>query len=252
MYSVSDHDSLNWLNRFRKDNEKFTLKEMYEMRNFPSLSNVVYDDNGLALASNLKSLESIGLTNEVTDKGFKKIEKLKNLKKLSIWATSITDKGFQSINKLSNLEVLILQQTKLSNDASKHLAGLKKLKILFIIEIEQKSPFVSKAKIGNPALAYLKDIKSLKELYIVSHLIDNKGLIHLTEMKQLKKLVLNSFLTKEGKETLEKALPNCEIKYNQSMGFNWFIQIFLVQIHIYFRLQSKILLKEFPFLQTKS
>jgi Leucine rich repeat len=138
-------------------------------------------EEDLAQLSSLTRLTWLDLTGaSVTDAGLARLAGLTSLAFLDLSGTSVSDAGIAHLRSLANLEGLSLGETKVTDAGLAHLTGLTNLESLDL----------SKTKVtdtGNTCLARMKQLRSLN--------------------------VTKNLISLEGVETLQKALPNCQISY---------------------------------------
>jgi len=133
---------------------------------------------------------------------------LRQVGKLSVLIEGANDASLNRISQLTNLKVLHVSKGQFTP------AGLAKLKGLTNLERLE----LSKTNIDDAGLAELKEIKSLKHLRLESRpserIITDAGLEHLKGLTNLKTLwLVNTKVTPEGVEKLQKALPNTQIAF---------------------------------------
>lgn len=85
----------------------------------------------------------------------------------------------------------------------------------FFAKVKYVNFFNADVRVSN--LIQLKMFTDLKWLYFGGSSINDAGLIHLRDMQQLKLLDLKgTSVTFQGVKELQKALPNCEIKFSSN------------------------------------
>ena len=102
-----------------------------------NLSDVAITDASLACLAGFPHLQALDLghtkklgKSTITDGGLAHVEKLTELRHLSLTSTDINDAGLVHLKGLTHLESLNLEQTKVSDAGLKNLAGLTKLQRL--------------------------------------------------------------------------------------------------------------------------
>lgn len=124
--------------------------------------------------------------------------------KLNLGGTNVKNKDLIVLEGNLDLEQFWLNNTKISNEGLKFLTGLTGLKVLWL----------NNTKINNEGLKFLAGLSGLQRLSLYKTEISNEGLQHLVGLSRLKELWLHKTrITKEGVEKLQKALPNCKIKW---------------------------------------
>jgi hypothetical protein len=105
---------------------------------------------------------------------------LTNLRKLSLYNTSVTDAGLKHLEGLTNLRELYLSGTRVTDGGLERLEGLTNLRELYL----------SGTRVTDAGLERLEGLSNLQWLYLEGTKVTN-----------------------EGVAKLQKALPNCEIFY---------------------------------------
>lgn len=114
----------------------------------------------LPLLADFNSLETLSLDLPISDEGLQNFPVLPSLKELSVWVKNIRGPGLVHLAKLPKLEYLMLGAS-----------------------------FEDKCKFNESGLAYLKDIPSLKKLYIFWQLpITDAGMAHVGNLARLEEL----------------------------------------------------------------
>ena len=122
--------------------------------------------------------------------------------RLDFRGSPVTDAGLKHLRGLTNLETLELSHTQITDDGLKHLTGLPNLNYLEL----------AGTKITDAGLECLKGMTNLDSLNLGSTLVTDGGLAMLKRLTKLKQLELScTRVTSQGIEELRKALPNCEV-----------------------------------------
>jgi len=112
-------------------------------------------DELLHLASALPTLEKIDFTDmPFTDKNLRHLEKLKNVRYLSLYNCPVGDEAMKYIARMPRLETLSLQGTLVSDKGVEKLADLKNLKHLALRE----------TRITEVAVHQIREIASLERV----------------------------------------------------------------------------------------
>jgi hypothetical protein len=128
--------------------------------NYLGLPSQKISDNDMSLLAGFDSLEILSLGVPVTDEGLQHLASLKSLKQLSVWVKNVRGPGLAYLAKLPRLEYLCLGAS-----------------------------FEDKCKFNESGLAYLKDIPSLKKLYIFWQLpITDVGMAYIANLTGLEEL----------------------------------------------------------------
>ena len=206
-------------------------------------------DAGLARLANLK-LQILNLTGtQVTDQGLAHLSGMTTLEYLWLGNTNITDEGVKQLRSLRKLIELGLNDTHVTDRALEHLEGLGYLIWLFLGKTQvsdaglaqlsnTKLGFLdlSETKISDAGIERLRDLQSLRQLWLAGtavtdrglqsvaqlpHLfelrlehtaVSDVGLAHLQEAKTLKHLGLRETkVTDLGVSQLQVALPECKV-----------------------------------------
>lgn len=101
-----------------------------ELRHLKEFNPFFVGDDAFECASHVESLERITIMycDEVTDEAVRHLERLPNLKSLSIWSGSITDASCESICRIKNVEELLFYRRGITDAGIKMLATLPSLK----------------------------------------------------------------------------------------------------------------------------
>ncbi len=108
---------------------------------------------------------------------------------------------------LSDVESLDLGNSSINNNHLVKLQGLKNIDKLYL----------NHTLVTDDGLKYLRKIPNLRMLNLRGTAITDKGLIILQQMKQLEKLELDvreTFVTFQGVDDLDKALPDIDIRWD--------------------------------------
>ncbi len=153
----------------------------------------------------MDGLEDLVLSDvPITDKGLQSLERLVNLKRLSLERTRITDAGLVHLARLTHLESLDLSGTQIRGDGLRYIQGLRDLKTLEL----------DRTQVCDRGLAHLPRLASLKRLSLWKTTITDRGLVHLKKMAQLQVLVIQrTAVTAAAADQLELALPKAEIAF---------------------------------------
>lgn len=158
--------------------EIFQLGSLREL----TLSDRQANDQILAELPKLGQLTALNLRSVfVTDEGVRSLRRIKNLRKLSLFAgANVTTQGLRQLAEM-NLKQLDLTYSNVDDEKLKELRRLSGLKSLRL---------VNAAKVTDDGIPYLSELTELNDLDLA-----------------------NATLTKAGIEHLKKALPNCVIVY---------------------------------------
>ncbi len=162
-------------------------------------------DEGLAnLAESFPHLRSLYIGNSrITDAGLMKLQRMQEIKRLSLSATAVTDAGMESLKDLTQLETLAVAITKVTDVGLRRLQGLTNLKHLIL----------GYTKITDAGLESLQAMDRLEELDLSGTAITDNGLARLERNKQLRLLwVRDTSVTDEGIKRFRESVPHCEIR----------------------------------------
>ena len=119
------------------------------------------------------------------------LRELTKLVWLDVADTQVTDEGLEHLRELTELEVLGLSDTQVTDLGLEHLTGLTRL----------------------------------TELGLADTQVTDAGLEHLRELTKLEYLGLSSTqVTSQGVEELRKALPNCQIVWEEETAYHHKLQ----------------------------
>lgn len=118
------------------------------------LEDTVISTKGIKHLGNLKSLEYLSMSGEITDVGLAEIAQLQSLKGLYLRESRLTDAGLAHLANLTSLEELALGQGRMTNAGLAHLAKLTSLHYLML----------SGNNFTDAGIVHLKDIPSLRIL----------------------------------------------------------------------------------------
>jgi len=206
------------------------LRQLSEMKSLKNLDLLHTDlsTKGLEYLTALPKLENLILGSpKIDDAAAEIIGRMKQLRMLELRFTEVTDAGMKHIGKLSNLEQLDLSSRHVTNAGLAHVAGLNQLRMVELrgphfgdesLKYFLKLPMLERLDLtyvwgssrgGYTAngLALLKDIKTLRVLWLNGWYIAEAELEQLCAMKNLKELTLSTDnLDVVGSDLREKAL----------------------------------------------
>ena len=165
---------------------------------------------GIRLLHDLKVLEHLSLSKQLTDEGLAEISQLKSLKGLCIRESRLTDAGLAHLANLTSLEELALGQGRMTNAGLAHLAKLPSLQYLML----------AGKNFTDTGMVHLKDVPSLKILNLghLPHLTDT-ALVHLSNIPNLESLNLHwvEAITDDGVAHLTKlpSLKQLDIRHSK-------------------------------------
>lgn len=159
--------------------------------------------DGLAQLRTLNNLLLVSAQWTMTNnKGLSSIEGIVSLRLLRLNWTPLTDDGLQHIERLPKLTMLYLSGTRVTDDVVEHIKVLDRLKALQL----------SHTGITDAGIAALKGFADLTHLGLDGTVVSDASVDVLAGFKSLKYLnIADTDLTKEGRQQLRKALPDCEI-----------------------------------------
>lgn len=158
-------------------------------------------DNGMKYIANLKSLESLEMSNRVTDRGMVYVGQLTSLRRLYFnddAGSQVTNRGMRHLANLKNLEELALTGDRMGDACLAYIKDLPKLYYLFI----------RGRQFGDNGMIHVKEISSLRMLVFhegIAHITD-AGLVHISQMPHLETLCLHGMdgISDEGIAHLSK------------------------------------------------
>jgi hypothetical protein len=210
------------------------------------LGGTLVSDRSLVTVGKLMDLQVLELGDRITDAGMQFIQRLKNLRVLSLRGSSITDASLEGIAQFSRLERLDLRGTPVSDAGSGELAllplrqldlgeritdeGLHALRVVKTLEqLDLSQARVTRvglsalsgipgihtlllgASITDADLAALARFKNLKRLDLTAARISDQGADNLTQMVQLEELALSK--TRVTDQTLQKLSRLPRLRY---------------------------------------
>jgi hypothetical protein len=134
------------------------------------------------------------------DNDVRHLQRLANLRTLTLPATQITDKGLAQLGEMTRLEALNLSGTKVTDAGLEHLKGLTSLSGLN----------VRNTHVTDAGLEHLKGLANLEWLDLGGTLVTNAGLEHLKELANLEWLDLGGTAVADAGLKHLKWLPSLE------------------------------------------
>jgi beta-lactamase regulating signal transducer with metallopeptidase domain len=209
---------------------------------------------GLEHLTALPELETLILSGpKITDEAMETLVKMKSLKRLELRFTNVTDKGIEYLNKMPNLEMLNLASRNITDAGLVHIEALKQLKKLelrgtnfgdssleYVAKLPQLKrldlsddgtlPWQTQNKYTAAGLALLKNIKTLRVLWLNGVRTGDAEIKQLAAIKNLEELTLfrpavdtNTWDIRdkilEMRRDLRRALPDTRIVVG---GFDFF------------------------------
>jgi len=169
---------------------------------------------GLEHLTALPELETLILSGpKITDEAMETLVKMKSLKRLELRFTNVTDKGIEYLNKMPNLEMLNLASRNITDAGLVHIEALKQLKKLelrgtnfgdssleYVAKLPQLErldlsddgtlPWQTQNKYTAAGLALLKNIKTLRVLWLYGVRTGDAEIKQLAAIKNLEELTL--------------------------------------------------------------
>jgi hypothetical protein len=162
-----------------------TLKSLRSLQLFDTQ----ISDNELKHLSALKSLMNLSLLKtQIEGHGLAHLKNLTSLISLDLSLTPITDDSFVHLAEMTSLKELVLYDTDIGSVGLAHLKSLFSLELLILGNLERSNEY---SPITDEGLAFLKDLDSLKELWLVKTQITDDGLAHLSNLRKLEVLFLS-------------------------------------------------------------
>lgn len=161
-------------------------------------------DAGLIHLRELTALQELDVEGcRVGDSGLEHLAALPHHESLTLRRTLVTDAGVANLRHLRRLKILQLDTTAITDVATTDLAGMPQLERLFL----------SETQITDAGLARLSALR-LKSIALVNSKVTDAGLAHLKKTPTLEAIyLLGSQATESGIEDLQRALPECTIRW---------------------------------------
>jgi len=164
--------------------------------------------------SGLPELEECNLTQAGLDrKGFQALGQVKSLRRLDLTHSNLGDKELACLASLSDLESLKLSATRITDEGLQYLQSMRNLREL---DLNAVSPTyeTTHPQITDRGLAKLKSLEQLEVLKLRQSFITDAAIDVLAALQGLVELDISvTHVTWEGFERLQRALPECEIRY---------------------------------------
>jgi len=162
-----------------------TLKSLKNLQLFDTQ----ISDNELKHLSTLKSLMNLSLLKtQIEGHGLAHLKNLTSLVSLDLSVTPITDDSLVHLAEMTSLKELVLYGTDIGNDGLSHLKSLCSLELLILGILRRSNEY---SPITDEGLVFLKNLDSLKELWLVKTQITDAGLAHLSNLRMLEILFLS-------------------------------------------------------------
>ncbi len=161
-------------------------------------------DAGLEQLQGLKNLEWLDISgpNGVTDAGLRCLTRMTELRRLDLGDGKITDAGLATLKSFANLEYLALGSQAITDAGLRNLEAMTQLD-----ELTLRCPNLTDA-----GLKSLKGLTRLRRLTLGCPKVSDSGLAQLRTLVNLDHLEITSDnVTKSGVDSLEDALPDCNI-----------------------------------------
>lgn len=191
---------------------RFTDDDLAFLEGLPHLGTLnLYEtpitDSGLRRLKSLTSLRSLnlGFCRRITDAGVKYLKDLTLLESLNLgFCRKITDDGFLVLKQYKNVRTLNLSITSFGDERAELLSMMSKL----------ENVDLDNTRVTDAGLKHLSQLKKLRYLRLVGTQVTDHGLENLTELPRLRFIHLrDTNVTDAGVAALQKALPNCKIRY---------------------------------------
>jgi hypothetical protein len=182
------------------------IKELSQLQEL-DLGETEVTDDGLDTIGGLNQLRVLKLSfTQVTDGGLKHLKRLTQLQMLDLDNTKVTDAGVENVKDLNQLQTLSLNDAKITDTGLEHIKGLCQLQTLCL----------NGTKITDAGLEHIKGLSQLRALELGDTDVTDVGLELLNGLDKLEVLELRGTkVTDECVERLDRALPNCSIRYKR-------------------------------------
>ena len=184
-----------WLRRYKR-----SLRAQYGEVEL-ALGGTNVTDEGLSHLRDVENLTFLWLSNtEITGRGLDYLVRLPRLNGVVIHGTRITDDDLKKIAAFPSLELVGLDSSQFTQTGADHLRGCAQLDRLTIRNADEES------------VARLQGFTQLSFLYLDGEDVTDRSVPVLSQLTGLQGLtLLDSQLSKEGLDSLQKSIPACSI-----------------------------------------
>jgi Leucine-rich repeat (LRR) protein len=168
----------------------------------------------------------VDFPSHVSDAGLAHLAGLTELERLHLGNCAFTDVGIAHLSGLTKLEYLSVSGTEITRSGLGRLASRNRIKRIdgledhpldFVELFPALEAILNWGGARDSDLIYIKNLRHLKELIIVSPHITDACVEHLLGLNGLRILYLyDTQITERGSKQLQEALPTCEIVCEKS------------------------------------
>ena len=178
------------------------------------------DDDTLEQIAQLPKLQTLSVTGgEITDRGFRHLTALRELRELRCWKMPVTFECLEAISQIRTLDSLSLNQTSISRDGIDKLGSLP---LLRTISIQRTKP----EELSADGIAEFRTLKNLRSLSITAFELTTEEISALGKLTQLQELTVATRIARPSDlSELKAKLKNCRV-------------VFVPEFHFAFRLGS--------------
>ena len=208
---LSQLQDLNNLEKLTINCDSFTGSGLSHLSKLKSLRQLTLWSHNNLTASVIAYLEDLPQITELKisirsfdDTGMASLGKMTNLRTLELtYAHNVTDAGLSQLRNLQELEDLTINSNSITGS---DLSSLARLKSLRRFELASE-------KLTASGICHLKNLPQLTDLKIQSGSLSDAEVEPLKTLRCLKFLdISRTSVTKKGVDSLQRALPNCQIK----------------------------------------
>lgn len=191
------------------DDELAWLSSFTELRTL-ALGGGDLSDTDVAPVEHCRKLEYLFLSSmTVSDAAFARVSSLPSLQYVALTDMTLSRSSLESISQLPRLEELRLVTSRIDSGALGCLAKCRELRTLRL----------QNSSITDDELAFVALTPELRSLDLQHTDITDIGLRHVARISTLEWLgIYNAWVTKEGVDELQLALPNCHIDVHQPLA----------------------------------
>lgn len=144
--------------------------------------------------------------NNIKTHSLKALSLLTNLEELAIQSMHVSDDDMAQIITLKNLKQIDLTDTDITSAGANQLGQLKNLERVYIYNLESETK--NKMGIGDEGINFIKELPSLKSLYLSGQHLSKEGALTISQNKNLTDVELPANEIDDEGAILLSSLPN--------------------------------------------